>query len=285
MERTSSNRQEGEGKCKASSTSSSCMYRQMRGMATMHLLVLVFLSCVCHSAATTGVSKFNNYVPCEVCDESKCPQLAYCEGKAIKDHCGCCTVCSSSRFQPHVVVAKPVGGDACEQVKCPKRKVCVENMQGVPLCTCPSEFICGRNKKREICGTDGKTYPSRCHMRIASCNQGISVRKRYRGECSAEDNDKQSAKYKKRLMRKLKKMKKLKRKRRQKKKNEIGGPDKGGRKKKKHRRRRRRKSGNRISKGKSRSRRHRNGYFGTQAHPASRTFEETFPFNQYTWSI
>lgn len=249
------------------SVSTNMHRRSLRGVCTMHLLLLVFFASLCSS---TVASKYNNFNQCATCDESRCPELHYCEGQPIKDHCGCCTICSSSRFQPHVVVVKPAGGNACEQVDCPKFKVCVENMQGVPLCTCPSEFVCRRNKKREVCGTDGKTYPSRCHMRIASCNQGVAVRKMYRGPCSPEDEEKEAAKYNRRL-------KKMKRRRRQRKRKANESAGEKGKKRRKHRRRRRRKSGSRNGKGKSRRRRHR----GSHSNAASRTFEEAFA--QYTW--
>ncbi|GFS06310.1 agrin, partial [Elysia marginata] len=75
----------------------------------------------------------------------------------------------------------------CAKVKCPKFQVCVVNMQGLPLCKCPSEFLCRSNRKRAICGTDGITYESKCHMRIASCKQSMMVRKKHRGVCTAAD--------------------------------------------------------------------------------------------------
>ncbi|KAI8785076.1 follistatin [Biomphalaria glabrata] len=51
------------------------------------------------------------YFPqCEACDVSKCPELHYCEGEPIKDHCGCCTICSSSKFQPHVMIPQETEG-------------------------------------------------------------------------------------------------------------------------------------------------------------------------------
>ncbi|GFO15883.1 follistatin-related protein 3 [Plakobranchus ocellatus] len=123
-------------------------------------------------------------VQCGACDPSRCPQLTYCEGKPIKDSCNCCTVCSSPKYQPHASI---VGGDECEKVNCPKFQVCVANMQGLPLCKCPSEFLCRSNRKRAICGSDGVTYESKCHMRIASCKQGMMVRKKHRGTCTADD--------------------------------------------------------------------------------------------------
>lgn len=46
---------------------------------------------------------------CTPCDAKSCPQLTYCAGVVVKDHCGCCNRCSSDLFQPHV---RPSGNDA-----------------------------------------------------------------------------------------------------------------------------------------------------------------------------
>jgi len=48
-----------------------------------------------------------------------------------------------------------------------------------PLC----QLDCSEERLRPVCGTDGATYPSRCHLQQAIC-QGNNVRLDYRGECS-----------------------------------------------------------------------------------------------------
>lgn len=175
---------------------------QTWGLAQSLLSLVVFVSCVSARSPIMLADDSTSYsAQCGVCDESRCPVLSYCEGEAIKDSCNCCTVCSSPKYQPHVPVvggelglAAPLSsssGDApkheCGKVKCPRFQVCVANMQGLPLCKCPSEFLCRSNRKRAICGTDGITYDSKCHMRIASCKQGMMVRKKHRGVCTAAD--------------------------------------------------------------------------------------------------
>lgn len=115
------------------------------------------------------------------CDLSKCKKLSYCGGTIRKDECGCCQICSSDTWI-HPKVSSVKQGGACEQVKCPKMKVCMENMQGLPLCTCPNLFICRRSNK-QVCGSDDNTYQSRCHMRVASCTLGKRIRVKHKGAC------------------------------------------------------------------------------------------------------
>ncbi|KAH9491424.1 hypothetical protein Btru_032144 [Bulinus truncatus] len=158
-------------------------------------------------------------------------------------------------------------------------KVCVENMQRLPLCTCPSTYVCRRAKRREVCGTDGKTYPSRCHMKVASCNNGVVVRKKYRGPCT-EDEESQPVD-----IDPQKKVQKPKKTANKKKKQQVDLADvnlaqvelekeKRRKRRKEMRRRRRRKIG---MKSKGRARRHR---VKTQVAPGP-TFDETF--SHYTW--
>lgn len=70
--------------------------------STLELFVVtVMLTC----AATAGSYDYDSdyLVPnqCTPCDAKSCPQLTYCAGVVVKDHCGCCNRCSSDLFQPH----------------------------------------------------------------------------------------------------------------------------------------------------------------------------------------
>ncbi|BFZ07124.1 hypothetical protein BsWGS_10163 [Bradybaena similaris] len=232
------------------------LFRDAFFWVTLATTVLVILS------RSTLVHASYSFIRCGECDEARCPELHYCEGQAIKDHCGCCTVCSSSKFQPHVMIAQEPGGNACDQVRCPKLKVCVVNMQGLPLCTCPSMYVCRGVKTRQVCGTDGQTYESRCHMRIASCNEGASVRKKHRGPCGEKHEDSSTGR------KRVKKFKK--RRRRRKDENEADV------KARQERRRRREKNRKRRKSGKNRTRRHRG-----KNQVGKKKFDEAF--SHYTW--
>ncbi|KAK3093119.1 hypothetical protein FSP39_011312 [Pinctada imbricata] len=138
-----------------------------------------------YSVDSSGLQYYNtNSDPCpNECDPKKCSKLSYCNSKIEKDRCNCCDVCASDVWSPDSYRPPLKKGGACEQVKCPKRKVCVENMQGLPLCTCPNAFIC-RGRKRQVCGMDGNTYKSKCHMRVASCAKGKRIKLKHKGACN-----------------------------------------------------------------------------------------------------
>lgn len=90
--------------------------------------------------------------------------------------------------------------DACQQRQCPRFKVCTINIQGLPICTCPSKLVCDGNKRRNqnnnnndgddalICGSDHVTYKSRCHMRVANCEKGRRIRRKHSGPCLIDPN-------------------------------------------------------------------------------------------------
>ncbi len=73
--------------------------------------------------------------------------------------------------------------NACAQVKCKGLRVCVLNIQGLPLCRCPSVFFCRQRQRQDICGRDGYTYKSRCYLRIAECTQSRKIRVAHEGHC------------------------------------------------------------------------------------------------------
>ncbi|KAK3611322.1 hypothetical protein CHS0354_029971 [Potamilus streckersoni] len=133
---------------------------------------------------------------CKECIPQNCPVLTFCWGQVIKDECNCCSRCSSDLFQPHArPKPKPAvqkKEDACDKVKCPKYKVCLKNIQGLPLCTCPSDYICSKYSSKKapekaVCGSDGNTYASRCHLRIASCRLGKRIKRKHKGACTPDD--------------------------------------------------------------------------------------------------
>ncbi|CAE1172047.1 unnamed protein product [Acanthosepion pharaonis] len=72
-----------------------------------------------------GTTESSGHALSRVCELKckNCPQLQFCTGEVVKDHCGCCQMCSSDLYQPHVrLTPLPNKNNACEKVKCPKFK-------------------------------------------------------------------------------------------------------------------------------------------------------------------
>lgn len=49
---------------------------------------------------------------------------------------------------------------------------------------CPSNVI----PKRQVCGSDGLTYPSICHLRKRACEKGKAIPLAYKGPCKCKLN-------------------------------------------------------------------------------------------------
>ncbi|XP_063603261.1 follistatin-like isoform X1 [Penaeus indicus] len=71
----------------------------------------------------------------------------------------------------------------CSGVRCSAGKTCVLDEQLIPRCvrcptTCPAP-----EKPRPICGADGRTHPSPCHLKRASCRAQKEIPRAYKGAC------------------------------------------------------------------------------------------------------
>ena len=54
------------------------------------------------------------------------------------------------------------------------------------MCRCPTLFWCkrGAGKGRPLCGENGQTYKSRCHLKVHECNEGVNIKVRARTTCA-----------------------------------------------------------------------------------------------------
>uniref|UniRef100_A0A915BCP3 Agrin n=1 Tax=Parascaris univalens TaxID=6257 RepID=A0A915BCP3_PARUN len=73
--------------------------------------------------------------------------------------------------------------EGCANVRCEFYAICVSDEYGQGSCRCPS--LCPDDEKNLICATDGFTYPSECHMRLAACQQQRFVVVAFRGSCDS----------------------------------------------------------------------------------------------------
>lgn len=126
---------------------------------------------------------------CGPCDIRACPtiQAESCPGLVVKDECNCCPVCQDTLTTHDPVedlnVTAPKNESGCASVQCPRMQICVHNIQGLPLCRCPSVYHCRQFKRKPVCGRDGNTYKNRCYLQMTECSQGKKIRVAYVGKC------------------------------------------------------------------------------------------------------
>ena len=95
-------------------------------------------------------------------------------------------------------LSKETPSGPCLNIKCKRYQKCVLNIQGLPVCRCfPVEMcntessglpvaISGKKKKekkleKEICGDDGVSYETKCHMQVAACQAKAHIRIAHKG--------------------------------------------------------------------------------------------------------
>ncbi|XP_063548558.1 agrin-like [Cydia strobilella] len=178
--------------------------------ALIILLLLFFLALL---GVSTGFLLTNNYLhyqprppaPEEACEKTFCRWGAECvslgDGRA---HCACpvscpsapAAVCSTAgrTYRNHCYLRKEAcerrlnlrvkhdgeceAGDPCVGVTCPTGSRCAVNF-GQAECRCPRS--CQRRKT--VCGTDGKEYPSACHLDKHVCDNQLNITIKYHGKC------------------------------------------------------------------------------------------------------
>jgi len=92
---------------------------------------------------------------CAECDRSQCPSLPPCPGAEAMDECGCCVVCRRSLGQRCDGPGQGVQFGPCGQyLSCEERSDVVGG----------GEWWCQCRERGEVCGSDGRSYPSLCGL-------------------------------------------------------------------------------------------------------------------------
>nr|XP_018901101.1 PREDICTED: agrin-like isoform X3 [Bemisia tabaci] len=79
----------------------------------------------------------------------------------------------------------PIIEEPCEKTTCAHGALCSADERGDARCHCPAE--CPEGGGPSVCGSDGNTYRSLCHLRLAACRTQRSIRVRYSGQCEVAD--------------------------------------------------------------------------------------------------
>ncbi|EFX72773.1 hypothetical protein DAPPUDRAFT_254089 [Daphnia pulex] len=100
-----------------------------------------------------------------------------------KDYANMCELHKSSCLANRMIAVKFQGScDPCASVECLSPSVCVMDSERKPHCrcgdTCPSDF-------QPVCGSDGRSYSSQCHLQQEACRSQRHLRILYKGLCES----------------------------------------------------------------------------------------------------
>lgn len=71
----------------------------------------------------------------------------------------------------------------CTNLQCSAGQRCVISEESGASCVCRSLDECSQDKGQTVCGSDGRTYPSRCHLEVTACNNETSTYYKHTGNC------------------------------------------------------------------------------------------------------
>lgn len=72
---------------------------------------------------------------------------------------------------------------SCDKIRCPAGKHCLVDQNLKPHCVRCSRRCPAPVPGKHVCGADGATYPSACHLREAACRKGKAIPFAYKGRC------------------------------------------------------------------------------------------------------
>ncbi|XP_069691213.1 follistatin [Periplaneta americana] len=153
-------------------------------------------------------------VPCYACKEScagvDCGEGKKCEVRRGRPKCVCSPDCRKSRHKGPVCgtdgrsyrsvcrlrkracrrdmkLAVAYYGhcqSSCDRIRCPAGKHCLLDQNLSPHCVkCAQRCPPRPAASRQVCGTDGVTYQSACHLQEAACHKGKAIPVAYKGRC------------------------------------------------------------------------------------------------------
>lgn len=75
---------------------------------------------------------------------------------------------------------------SCDRISCPAGKHCLLDQNLSPHCVKCTKKCRPTPRRRQVCGSDGATYSSICHLREAACRNGKAIPLAYKGKCKGK---------------------------------------------------------------------------------------------------
>ncbi|XP_076472604.1 agrin-like [Babylonia areolata] len=131
--------------------------------------------------ANDAICRVHNGRPqcvCPQCSEEYRPVCGF-NGITYENECKLRQFNCENQIRVQIKKRGPCNG--CAAKKCDFYAVC-ETVDDQPRCVCPSKASC-RRAEGQVCGTDGRTYSSECHMKVDSCRRREIVSVASTGNC------------------------------------------------------------------------------------------------------
>ncbi|KRY55337.1 Agrin [Trichinella britovi] len=135
----------------------------------------------CPYGAVCDIENNISYCKCPVCSDSYEP---VCGSDGITYENPCKMARSGCQKNIDIFISYKSKCDGCENLKCDFYSFCVSNSKGEAQCRCPDIKSCTEDKNT-VCGTDGVTYESICHMKHAACKKRVFIVAASRSSCDA----------------------------------------------------------------------------------------------------
>ncbi|XP_042215091.1 agrin-like [Homarus americanus] len=118
--------------------------------------------------------------------ECECPECGgeyqpVCGGDRRTYHSSCRLARHVCLTTTHVELLHHDPCDACKGVECGEFGQCRVDAEGFGRCSCPTN--CSQALGGEVCGSNGETYASECHLQVAACSTQQHLSVTHKGNC------------------------------------------------------------------------------------------------------
>ncbi|XP_072395904.1 follistatin [Diabrotica undecimpunctata] len=108
------------------------------------------------------------------------------DGRSYRNICRLRKQSCRRRSNSLTIAYKGICQSSCDKIVCPSNKHCLLDQNLTPHCVNCTRKCPNVPKRRQVCGSDGITYPSACHLREKACRRGKAIPIAYKGPCRAK---------------------------------------------------------------------------------------------------